>query len=95
MTSKLRQTGFLMVDDRVSGGRLLEVDTKTCAHCQTVIMMNPFRTKERNWCSKCDKYICDKAECRIACEPIKELIDKAREAAIKGQPFELPKRFVS
>ena len=45
----------------VVGGsaRLLEVATLTCSHCQTQLIRNPERMRDRAWCSRCDKYVCD------------------------------------
>ncbi len=41
-------------------GKMFEADTLTCAHCKGVVVKNPFRTRERNHCSKCSyHYICD------------------------------------
>src|SRR6185369_6445733 len=44
----------------VGEGRMLEAATLTCAHCKTVIVRNPYRTRERARCPKCShKYLCD------------------------------------
>jgi ribosomal protein S27AE len=61
--------GYLMVDHRASPGlsdnplmgegKLFEAKTNHCSHCGTVVIMNPLRTRERSFCSKCNKYICD------------------------------------
>lgn len=61
--------GYIMVDHRASPGlpnnpllgegTFFETKTMHCAHCGTVVIMNPNRTREREWCSNCDKYICD------------------------------------
>ncbi len=40
-------------------GQLFEAKTNHCSHCGTVVIMNPLRTRERSYCQKCNKYICD------------------------------------
>lgn len=44
---------------QVREGGLMECATMTCAHCATVVIPNPDRTRERGYCAKCDRYICD------------------------------------
>jgi hypothetical protein len=44
----------------VGAGRgLFETPTYTCSHCQYIVVMNPQRTREREYCRGCDSYICD------------------------------------
>ena len=43
----------------VAEGQLFEAKTNHCNHCGTVVIINPLRTRERSYCSSCDKYICD------------------------------------
>ena len=43
----------------VSEGKVLEAATLTCAHCGTVVIVNPRRTRERGLCFQCMAYICD------------------------------------
>lgn len=54
--------GYLMRDDRVSGGSLFETAISTCSHCQRGVIRNPARERERAYCPKCDHYICDECE---------------------------------
>lgn len=56
--------GYLLVDHTASPGlpglpKLFEADTLTCFHCKTVQIKNPNRTRERETCPRCFKYICD------------------------------------
>ena len=90
----LRQSGFLSVDNRHSGGKFLEADTKTCAHCHTVVIMNPDRIRARNHCRKCDAYICDNPACNFECVPMKKLIDDAMDAGAKNLSYTPPPRFL-
>ena len=50
------------VVNRPAGSKLFEADTLTCAHCKTVMVKNPERTRERAFCRKCMTYICDGCE---------------------------------
>ena len=68
---------YLLVDNTVSGGARVEVDTMTCAHCNTVVVPNPQRTRERGHCHRCNAYVCDKPGCRAECVPTDETIDLA------------------
>jgi hypothetical protein len=43
----------------VRSGQMLECATLGCAHCAAVVVVNPLRTRERAYCPKCDRYICD------------------------------------
>jgi hypothetical protein len=60
----------------VGEGKVLEMATLTCSHCRSVQIINPFRTRERPYCRKCDHYICD------ACSLI------ARQPEYVHTPFE-------
>jgi hypothetical protein len=52
-----RQSGY---DPKFCGeGKLFEVATLTCSHCKISYVKNPFRTRDRSYCQKCDHYICD------------------------------------
>src|SRR4051812_10704148 len=45
----------------VGAGRgIYESATYTCSHCQTIVVINPLRTRAREWCAKCDHYLCDR-----------------------------------
>lgn len=92
MKSKLRESGYLMVDNRHSGGSLSETATKTCAHCQATVVMNPLRQRERHWCTRCDAYICDGCTA-FECVPFKKILDDAVDASAKGRGLILPDRF--
>lgn len=46
----------------VAGGKVFESATIVCSHCQTTVVLNPDRSRERGWCPKCDKYLCDECE---------------------------------
>jgi hypothetical protein len=67
VSSLKRHDGELQIDNRATGGAVpgfgnashYAAPTITCWHCKTVFMVNPLRTRPRNYCRKCDRYICD------------------------------------
>jgi len=85
----MKRESFLMVDNRLSGGGMLECATTTCSHCQRIVVLNPDRTRERGYCRKCDHYICD--ECvgimhlSLTCVPIAKVFDQFQEGVLRGQ----------
>lgn len=65
----------------VKEGAVYESATVTCAHCNTVVVLNPARTRPRAYCRKCDKYVCDNPGCATECRPFEKLIDTLQERA--------------
>lgn len=66
-----------------TGKGLAELPTFTCSHCQAVVVMNPLRTRDRAYCTGCDRYLCDgcgaaKAQTGI-CRPYVKFIDEMQE----------------
>ena len=43
----------------VGAGEKFEDGFRSCAHCGGKVLLNIGRTREREWCAKCDKYLCD------------------------------------
>jgi hypothetical protein len=43
----------------VGGGDLYRSGIKNCRHCGSDVLMNPMRKRPREWCRKCDAYICE------------------------------------
>ena len=87
--------GYMMVDDRASGGQFQEMSTMTCAHCGTVVVLNPMRTRERGYCGKCHAYVCDNPVCNAVCAPIEQRVILAQKypglpTLIPDQDGELP-----
>jgi hypothetical protein len=64
LNTKSRREGYLLIDNRHAPGpdgtTFMEAATITCSHCQQQLIRNPARTRDREWCSNCDKYICDR-----------------------------------
>lgn len=67
----------------VGEGQLYESATKTCAHCQVVVILRPERTRPRGYCRKCDAYVCDGVACNFECVPVDQVIDHVQEAAFR------------
>jgi len=68
----------------VASGQIYESATMTCAHCNTIVVLNPQRTRPRGYCFKCDKYICDNPICGKECHPFDKLLDVAQEQAFRN-----------
>ena len=67
----------------VAGGELYESAVYTCSHCQFAVVINPERTRERAWCSGCDRYICDECDVRrritLTCDSFERRLDQAAD----------------
>lgn len=48
----------------VGAGRTFESALCVCKHCGADVILNPNRSREREWCSQCDAYICDNCALR-------------------------------
>ena len=63
----------------VGAGQTYESATITCSHCQGMVVINPLRTRDRGYCSKCDRYVCDLCEgIRVQtgiCLPMVQVLD--------------------
>lgn len=67
------------------GRQRFEAATYTCSHCERVVVIEPKRTRDRAYCSRCDHLICDGCGAAKAagepCYPFKarayDLIDEA------------------
>lgn len=73
-----------------AGRGLFEAPTITCSHCQRVVIMNPLRTRDRAYCAKCDRYLCDECGAALAasgvCRPFTQIIEEVQEQAATGEP---------
>lgn len=73
----------------VPGGVRYESATICCSHCSKVVILNPDRTRERGYCRKCDRYLCDRCTTIMAqtleCVPMKKVLDEAQEAAFRAE----------
>lgn len=77
-----------------AGRGMFEAPTYTCSHCQRVVVVNPLRTRAREWCAKCDRIICDQCSKVMAatgvCESFERFADSYLNAASKGAPLPTP-----
>lgn len=73
----------------VPGGTRYESAVIGCSHCQRQVFLNPDRSRERGYCRKCDRYICDQCTTIMAetreCVPMKKILDEAQEAAFRAE----------
>jgi hypothetical protein len=81
--------GELTIDHRASPGlpgmpKLFETATCMCAHCNTLVVLNPLRTRERGHCRKCSAYICDNPACHAECTPFTKILDDAERDALRA-----------
>jgi len=67
----------------VPEGRVWESATITCAHCHTIVVMNPDRSRKRGYCRRCDHYVCDNPGCNTQCRPLHAVIDRLQEQAAR------------
>jgi hypothetical protein len=49
----------------VGKGEVYESAIYTCSHCECAVVINPQRSRERSWCGKCDRYLCDECGYRL------------------------------
>jgi hypothetical protein len=70
----------------VGGGTVAKMPTLQCCHCNVTVILNPLRNRPRNYCSKCDAYICDQPGCNAQCVPFEKIVDRIQEAGAKNIP---------
>ena len=100
-----QREGYLLVDHKASpglppelarrmgvqpGSTRNELATLTCAHCKSVQIKNPFRTRDRGQCERCNyRYVCDLCFARMRAPdydhaPFEKRRDVYLERALKG-----------
>ena len=60
----------------VGAGLTFEAAIIRCSHCQTRVILNPKRTRDRHHCASCDHYVCDKPSCVLECKPFEKVIEQ-------------------
>jgi hypothetical protein len=67
----------------VGKGQVYESPLIVCGHCQCAVIIEPLRTRAREWCAKCDRYICDDCGLRmhvtLECQSVERRIDEMLE----------------
>jgi len=65
------------------GAGKFEAATFSCSHCPNVVVVHPLRNRSRGYCKKCDHYICDSCNAKMAingvCKPYKQIMDDLQE----------------
>lgn len=98
MRSRPLREGYLLVDHRnspgvpekgIEAGSIHEHQTLTCGHCQSLVVLNPERTRDRSWCYNCNEYICDGCSYKAhehnePCSSFAKRIDNQAELIIQG-----------
>lgn len=73
----------------VEAGKRLQAATYNCPYCEALVVRNPSRERERAYCRKLDRYICDDCDLKrklgVELKPMKQIIDELQNAAAKGQ----------
>jgi hypothetical protein len=72
----------------VGAGEVFESAMVVCAHCHNDVVLNPDRSRDREWCRKCDAYICDdcglvmkaSGEHKSAQQKISEIFEQTQRA---------------
>jgi len=80
--------GYVMNDNRASGGRLKEDDVLGCGHCQCSIGKANWRAYGEHKCSSCDEPVCSVCAFRIpthGCENFKKFVERAVEERAREQ----------
>ena len=71
--------GYLMNDNRASGGKLEEADVLTCTHCQKVLLNDDWK-EDGGFCGQCMHPVCGKcADLMLVtgCTPFVKKIEKS------------------
>ena len=73
----------------VGRGMRFQTPTINCSHCTRLVVLNPDRSRDRGYCPKCDKYLCDQCEGERVrtgiCRPFSQVIDEFLENAAQKQ----------
>lgn len=89
ISSQFRRTGYLLNDDRASGGALEEADIRTCPHCQKILKILKSQT-EGDWCHRCGAPVCEACgliQAFKGCTPFRKLIDEALDRQAKDRAY--------
>lgn len=82
MKSILTGAGYVMNDNRASGGKLVEDDLFNCFHCQASIHKGNWKAYGENKCAACDGPVCSICKFKMAthgCQNFKRYFERAFE----------------
>lgn len=72
----------------VGAGKIFESAMNVCGHCGGNVILNPDRSRPREWCFTCDKYICDNCgaakKAGASCVPVQKKLADAYEKIIRN-----------
>lgn len=71
-----------------AGRGVFESATVTCRHCQRIVILNPDRSRPREYCLGCNHYICDSCAAiavKAGCVPFAKVLDLAEAAIVKAE----------
>lgn len=71
--------GYAFVDNRASGGQLVETDTVACRHCSAALRVGR-GVKHGAFCTHCHGPVCPTERCARTCVPTNLKLDRAIEA---------------
>lgn len=81
------QSGYLLNDDRASGGTRTEADVLICEHCQCTLLGAKWRD-DGGWCGRCGAPVCGRCADRMlteGCTPFLAKVDQALDPALKAR----------
>jgi hypothetical protein len=67
--------GYLLIDNRVSGGVLEEYQTVPCKHCRAVLKIVKGQ-REGYWCNPCGGHVCPTCAKSGRCDPFFAKIER-------------------
>lgn len=86
-------------DPKLTGeGKVYEVDTLSCSHCDAKVVPHPQRVRARAKCMECDNreghYICDgcdylRTQPGYVHTPFKKVVDETLNSTVMGSPTKL------
>ena len=90
----VNKEGYLLIDHtfspgdkQVKEGAKFESATITCSHCNAVVVLNPDRSRPKNYCANCHHYICDGCAVRMAisgeCRNFQKFLDQLEKKIIQ------------
>lgn len=88
-TPHTHNSGYLLNDDRNSGGKKTEADVQTCWHCQKVINMQLWKG-DGAFCRGCMKPICAACGDRMlvfGCEPFLKKLEAFTDSVVKYSQY--------
>ena len=81
--------GYIMNDNRASGGVLTEDDVLGCKHCQACIDKRNWKAFGENRCFKCDEPVCSICNLKMRatgeCTNFEKVVERAVEDRVRAE----------